>query len=89
MFEEKHITLTVSGSVASYKAATLARELQRAGATVRVVLTASAAKFVSAATFAALTKQPVLTDDGWWRADGQISHIELADWTDLARVRRP
>ncbi|AKP65902.1 phosphopantothenoylcysteine decarboxylase [Levilactobacillus koreensis] len=84
MFEEKHITLTVSGSVASYKAATLARELQRAGATVRVVLTASAAKFVTAATFAALTKQPVLTDDGWWRADGQISHIELADWTDLA-----
>lgn len=84
MFEEKHITLTVSGSVASYKAATLARELQRAGATVRVVLTASAAKFVTAATFAALTKQPVLTDDGWWQADGQISHIELADWTDLA-----
>ncbi|WP_143462034.1 bifunctional phosphopantothenoylcysteine decarboxylase/phosphopantothenate--cysteine ligase CoaBC [Levilactobacillus enshiensis] len=84
MFEEKHITLTVSGSVASYKAATLARELQRAGATVRVVLTASAAKFVTAATFAALTKQPVLTDEGWWQADGQIGHIELADWTDLA-----
>lgn len=84
MFEGKHVTLTVSGSVAAYKAAILARDLQRLGATVRVVLTAAAAKFVTPATFAALTKQPVLTDDQWWRTDGQIPHIELADWTDLA-----
>lgn len=84
MFEGKHVTLTVSGSVAAYKAATLARELQRAGATVRVILTRAAAKFVTPATFAALTKQPVLTDETWWRGDGQIAHVELADWTDLA-----
>ena len=84
MLQDKHVTLTVSGSVASYKAATLARELQRAGAQVRVVLTAAASRFVTPATFAALTKQPVLTDAGWWRADGQIEHIELADWTELA-----
>lgn len=84
MFEGKHVTLTVSGSVAAYKAATLARELQRAGATVRVILTRAAAKFVTPATFAALTKQPVLTDETWWRDDGQIAHVELADWTDLA-----
>ncbi|WP_125684058.1 bifunctional phosphopantothenoylcysteine decarboxylase/phosphopantothenate--cysteine ligase CoaBC [Levilactobacillus yonginensis] len=84
MFEEKHITLTVGGSVASYKAATLARDLQRAGADVRIVLTAAAAKFITAATFAALTKHPVLTEAGWWQADGNIDHIELADWTDLA-----
>ena len=84
MFEGKHVTLTISGSVAAYKAATLARALQRAGATVRVVLTPAAARFVTPATFAALTKQPVLTDDTWWREDGQIAHVELADWTDLA-----
>lgn len=84
MFEGKHVTLTVSGSVAAYKAATLARELQRAGATVRVILTRAAAKFVTPATFAALTKQPVLTDETWWRDDGQIAHVELADWADLA-----
>lgn len=84
MLQDKHVTLTVSGSVASYKAAALARELQRAGATVRVVLTRAASRFVTAATFAALTKQPVLTENGWWQADGQIEHIELADWTDLA-----
>ncbi|GEA97828.1 bifunctional phosphopantothenoylcysteine decarboxylase/phosphopantothenate--cysteine ligase CoaBC [Levilactobacillus brevis] len=83
MFEGKHITLIVSGSVASYKAATLARELQRAGAQVRVILTTGAAQFVTAATFAALTKTTVLTDDNWWQADGQIRHIEWADWTDL------
>lgn len=83
MFEGKHITLIISGSVASYKAATLARELQRAGAQVRVILTTGAAQFVTAATFAALTKTTVLTDDNWWQADGQIRHIEWADWTDL------
>ncbi|KRL46378.1 phosphopantothenoylcysteine synthetase decarboxylase [Levilactobacillus spicheri DSM 15429] len=47
-------------------------------------MTAAASRFVTPATFAALTKQPVLTDAGWWRADGQIEHIELADWTELA-----
>ncbi|GEO68095.1 bifunctional phosphopantothenoylcysteine decarboxylase/phosphopantothenate--cysteine ligase CoaBC [Levilactobacillus acidifarinae] len=84
MLQDKHVTLTVSGSVASYKGAVLARELQRAGAQVRVVLTAAASRFVTAETFAALTKAPVLTDTGWWHADGKIDHIELADWTDLA-----
>lgn len=84
MFEDKHITLTVSGSVAAYKAALLARQLERAGAQVRIVLTAGAAHFVTAATFAALTKASVLTDDTWWQAQGQIAHVELADWTDLA-----
>lgn len=84
MFADKHITLTVSGSVAAYKAALLARELERAGATVRIVLTAGAAQFVTAATFAALTKAAVLTDENWWQAQGQIAHVELADWTDLA-----
>ena len=84
MFEGKHVALTVSGSVAAYKAATLARALQRAGAVVRVIVTPAAARFVTPATFAALTKQPVLTDTTWWREDGQIAHVELADWTDLA-----
>ncbi|MFC6289215.1 bifunctional phosphopantothenoylcysteine decarboxylase/phosphopantothenate--cysteine ligase CoaBC [Levilactobacillus angrenensis] len=84
MFEDKHITLTVGGSVAAYKAALLARQLEHAGAQVRIVLTAGAAQFVTAATFAALTKAPVLTDDSWWQAQGQIAHVELADWTDLA-----
>lgn len=84
MFKDKRITLTVGGSVAAYKAAMLARNLQRAGAEVRVVLTAGAAQFVTASTFAALTRAPVLTDTTWWQADGQIDHIALADWTDLA-----
>lgn len=83
MLQGKRVTLIVSGSVASYKGATLARDLQRAGAQVRVVLTQAASRFVTAETFAALTKAPVLTDASWWRADGKIDHIELADWTEL------
>ena len=50
----KTIVLGVTGSIAAYKAAALARILVKNGAAVRVVLTAAGAKFVTAQTFAAL-----------------------------------
>jgi phosphopantothenoylcysteine decarboxylase/phosphopantothenate--cysteine ligase len=50
--------LGVSGSIAAYRAADLARELMRAGFTVRVCLTDAAQQFVSVALFEALTGQP-------------------------------
>ncbi|MGZ5213448.1 MAG: flavoprotein, partial [Actinomycetota bacterium] len=51
--------LGVTGSIAAYKAALLARHLIDAGADVRVILTPSAERFVGADTFAALTGNPV------------------------------
>lgn len=80
----KLITLGVTGSIAAYKAAEVASLLNKAGADVHVIMTASAQKFVAPATFAALTGNPVQTDlfagtDGPGGAGGPLlPHIELA-----------
>jgi len=58
----KSIVLGVTGSVAAYKAAALARRLLAEGALVRVVMTHSAQRFVAPLTFAALTGRPVSTE---------------------------
>ncbi len=58
----KTIVLGVTGSIAAYKAASLARRLMTEGATVRVVMTHTAQRFVGAVTFEALTGRPVFTD---------------------------
>ena len=68
------VTLGVTGSIAAYRAADLARELGRKGCRVSVVMTASACRFVAPLTFETLTGQRVLTS--LW--DSPLSHIELA-----------
>jgi phosphopantothenoylcysteine decarboxylase/phosphopantothenate--cysteine ligase len=74
------VLLGVSGGIAAYKAAELTRRLREAGADVRVVLTANAARFVTALTFQALSGQPVRS--GLWdeAAEAAMGHIELARW---------
>lgn len=81
-----HITIHVTGGIATYKIVSLVRLLQHHGEQVRVAMTKAATNFVTPTTFAALTKYPVLTD--LWAKDRQasIAHVELADWTDLAIV---
>jgi phosphopantothenoylcysteine decarboxylase/phosphopantothenate--cysteine ligase len=81
--EGKRIVLGVSGGVAAYKAAELARSLQRAGAQVRVVMTEAATHFVGTATFQALTGEPVLTDQWDTRIPNGMAHIELSRAADL------
>jgi phosphopantothenoylcysteine decarboxylase / phosphopantothenate---cysteine ligase len=73
-----NIVLGVSGSVAAYRAADLARELMRAGATVRVCLTDAAQKFVSPALFEALTGQPCVVDVFEEPERGRMAHIDWA-----------
>ena len=76
-FQGKRIVLGVTGGVAAYKAAELARLLVKAGAEVDVVLTAAGAQFVGAATFQALTGRRVwqaLWDE---RMDNGMAHIGL------------
>lgn len=60
-FKDKRLLLGVSGGIAAYKAAELARRLAVAEAQVKVVMTRSALEFVGPMTFAALTGQPVAT----------------------------
>lgn len=77
-----HILLGVSGGIAAYKAAYLVRRLRDAGAQVRVVLTASAAHFVGATTFQALSGNAVRSDLWDASAEAAMGHIELARWAD-------
>lgn len=83
-FAGRHVVLGVSGGIASYKSCTLARRLTEAGATVDVVLTASAAEFVRPVTFEALTGRPVLTS--LWERGRALAHLGLAKEADLVIV---
>ncbi len=86
------ITLGVTGGVAAYKAAEVARRLQQDGFTVQAVMTRSAREFVTPLTFAALTGEKVITDlfadssGGPANLDSAIEHIAVAQRTDLLLV---
>lgn len=81
----KVVTLGVTGSIAAYKAVLVARLLVKAGARVRVVLTASATRFVGASTFSGITGAPVFSDMFVPDAGGE-RHVTLAAESDLVLV---
>ena len=80
MIAGRHIVLGVTGGVAAYKAAYLARRLIERGAEVRVIMTESAAAFVGAATFAAITGHHPTT--GLFDDEDVSPHTALARWAD-------
>lgn len=86
MLKGKHVTLTITGSIAAYKGALLTRLLIKAGAEVQVVMTTSATTFVTPLTFQTLSKRPVLSDLFTATEADPIKHISIADWTDIALV---
>ena len=78
----QRVLLCVCGGIAAYKAAELVRRLRDAGAEVRVAMTDNAQRFVGAATFQALSGQPVRTSLWDEAAEAAMGHIELARWAD-------
>ena len=80
------VLLGITGGIASYKSATLARRLIDAGAEVRVVMTDGAQAFIRPLTLQALTGQPVHTDLLDPAAEAAMGHIELARWADSVLV---
>ncbi len=82
MLSGRRVVLGVSGSIAAYKAADLARRLVRAGAEVTAVLTENACRFITPLTLRTLTQRPVVTE---FFSDPQspVPHISLAQWADL------
>lgn len=82
----QNILLCVCGGIAAYKAAELVRRLRDAGAQVRVAMTDNAQRFVGAATFQALSGQPVRTCLWDAAAEAAMGHIELARWADRVLV---
>jgi len=86
MMNGKKILLCVSGGIAVYKGAALTSKLTQAGAEVKVILSESAAKFVTPLTFQALSRSEVYTDTFDEKHPEKIAHIHLADWADLIIV---
>lgn len=83
-FEGRRILLGVTGGIASYKSAWLARLLSQEGALVDVVMTRAATEFVAPLTFEALTGRPVHTA---LVAQGHaLDHIKLAKAADAIVV---
>jgi phosphopantothenoylcysteine decarboxylase/phosphopantothenate--cysteine ligase len=78
------IVLGVGGGVAAYKSALLLRALTEAGHDVRVVPTASALRFVGAATFEALSGNPVSTEV--WDDVPEVAHVRIGQTADLVVV---
>lgn len=81
-----NVLLGVTGSVAAYRAADLARDLIRQGHTVRTCLTQAAAEFVRPALFEALTGQPCLVGVFDEPVPGRMAHIDWARWADCVVV---
>jgi phosphopantothenoylcysteine decarboxylase/phosphopantothenate--cysteine ligase len=78
------IIFGVTGGIAAYKAADLARSLVREGHEVQVVLTRSAEEFISPITFASLTGRKVLSS--LFEPSSAIEHIDVAQSHDLLLV---
>lgn len=84
--KDKHIVLGITGSIAAYKAASLARLLIKAGAEVQIVITPAGKEFITPVTLSALTGKAVVSEfftanDGTWH-----SHVDLGQWADLMLV---
>lgn len=79
----QHIVLGVTGSVAAYKAAEIARCLVKSGYRVHVILTKSAEEFITPLTFQSLTHEKVYTDMFEKVDSPNIHHISLAKQADL------
>ncbi|MDO8885408.1 bifunctional phosphopantothenoylcysteine decarboxylase/phosphopantothenate--cysteine ligase CoaBC [Candidatus Oleimmundimicrobium sp.] len=86
MLKEKTIIFGVSGSIAAYKAIEIARKLIKDGATVKVVMTSAATKFITPLTFKTITNQPVAIELFKENSEKDIYHISLSDEADIILV---
>jgi phosphopantothenoylcysteine decarboxylase/phosphopantothenate--cysteine ligase len=86
MVAGKHIILGVSGGIAAYKVAELARRLTLDDAIVDVIMTDAARHFVGEATFQALTGRPVLANMWALPEDGVVGHVALGQHADIVVI---
>ena len=86
MLKGKTVLLGVTGGIAAYKSVALASALIKLGATVEVVMTENATKFVTPLTFEQLTGRRTMVDTFDRNFSHQVEHIALADRTDLVII---
>lgn len=80
--ERRKVVLGITGSIAAYKSAELARLLVTNGYQVRCIMSDSAREFITPLTLQSVTGNPVITSY-WENVEGAgIEHIEIADWAD-------
>jgi phosphopantothenoylcysteine decarboxylase/phosphopantothenate--cysteine ligase len=82
-YQDKRIVLGITGSIAAYKSVDLASRMAQSGARIDVILTRSAAQFVTPLTFQSVTGQTAYTDSDLWGSQGHIQHIGLARHAQL------
>jgi phosphopantothenoylcysteine decarboxylase/phosphopantothenate--cysteine ligase len=83
VLQGKRVVLGVSGSIAAYKAVSLASALHQAGATVDVAMTAEATELVRPLTFQAITHRQVAVDMFSLLSETEIGHVSLGVNADL------
>ena len=82
----RKILLGISGGIAAYKSAELARALIQEGAQVQVVMTQAAQQFITPVTMQALTGQPIFTNQWDGRIANNMAHIELSRQADAILI---
>jgi len=86
MLKDKNIVLGITGGIAAYKAAELTRELIKRGATVHVIMTPNATRFITPLTLQTLSGNSVYSDMFSLTVDSEIPHISLAQAADIILV---
>jgi phosphopantothenoylcysteine decarboxylase/phosphopantothenate--cysteine ligase len=82
----KNIVLGLTGGIACYKAAELARGLVKAGASCQVVMTEASRHFITPVTLQALSGKPVFTDQWDSRISNNMAHIDLSRHADAILI---
>lgn len=82
----KHLVVGLTGGIACYKMAEFIRRAQDQGATIDVIMTQAATRFITPVTMQALTGRPVWTSAWDDRADNNMAHINLARQADAILV---
>ncbi len=81
-----NIVLGITGGIAAYKAPDLVRRLRERGGDVQIVMTASAAEFVTDTALQAVSGRPIRSNLWDKEAEAAMSHIELARWADVVLI---
>ncbi len=82
MIKGKHIVLGITGGIAAFKAATLARLFVKSGAEVQVVMTPNAKEFITPLTMSTLTGKPVISEFFTANTGEWHSHVDIGLWAD-------
>lgn len=82
----KCVLLGISGGIAAYKMASVASALKKAGATVHVIMTENATKFITPLTFETLTGNKCHTDTFDRNFEFNVEHISLAKAADVILI---